>query len=74
MAVNSLAGVISIGIGLLKLNLFAILLGLWWMITPMIMWYISREIEKSNAVEQLNEEEKEYVEFMDYVDCLTVLI
>ncbi len=61
MAVNSLAGVISIGIGLLKLNLFAILLGLWWMITPMIMWYISREIEKSNAVEQLNEEEKEYV-------------
>ena len=61
MAVNVLAGISSIGIGLLKMNLWAVLLGAWWMLIPVVMWYISQEIEKVNAVEQLNEEEKEYV-------------
>ncbi len=61
MAINVLAGVIAISLGLLKWNLFGVLLGLWWIITPMIMWYVSREIKKANALEQLNQDEKEYV-------------
>lgn len=61
MAVNVLAGIVSISLGLLKLNLLAVILGLWWVITPMIMWYISREIEKQKPIKQLNEEEKQYV-------------
>lgn len=61
MAFNVLAGMIAISLGLLKQNIVAPILGIWWIITPIIMWYISREIEKISAVQQLSEEEKEYV-------------
>ena len=61
MAVNVLAGVTSIGIGLLRMNLFAIFIGVWWMITPMIMWYISLKIEKKDPIQELRDEEKEYI-------------
>ena len=61
MAVNVLAGVVAIGIGGLRGNLCAILLGIWWMFSPCIMWYISKEINKKPAIEKLNKEEKEYV-------------
>ena len=61
MAINVLVGVISIGLGLLRLNVLASIIGLWWIITPIIMWYISKEIEKKKAIDKLNEEEKEYI-------------
>lgn len=61
MASNVLAGLISIGLGLLKANVLAVLLGVWWMLIPMIMWYVSREIEKAKAIEALNQEEKDYL-------------
>jgi len=61
MATNVLAGVISIGLGLLKLNIFAILVGVWWIVTPTIMWYISKNIKKEKAIDKLNQEEKEYI-------------
>ena len=61
MSVNVLAGVISIGIGGLKENIYAVILGIWWIIIPTIMWYISREIKKKEAVEKLDKDEKEYV-------------
>ena len=61
MAINVLAGVICIGLGLLKINWFAVLLGIHWVLTPIIMWYVSQEIERINAIQQLNEEEKQYV-------------
>lgn len=61
MASNVLMGVISIGLGLLKVNLFAVLLGIWWIIIPMIMWYISQETKKQKAIEKLNKEEKDYL-------------
>ena len=61
MAVNILAGIISISLGLLKLNAFATLLGVFWIFTPTMMWYISKEIEKEKAIDKLNKEEKEYV-------------
>ena len=59
MAFNVLSGIVSIGVGLLKTNIFAVLLGLFWVVTPVIMWYISKEEEKIKAIEKLNEEEKE---------------
>ena len=61
MAINMLAGVISIGLGLLKSNVFAVLLGIGWILTPAMMWYISKKIEKEEAINQLNSEEKAYV-------------
>ena len=61
MAMNILAGIISISLGLLKLNAFATLLGVFWIFTPTMMWYISKEIEKEKAIDKLNKEEKEYV-------------
>lgn len=61
MAINILAGVISIGFGLLKSSVFAILLGILWILTPAIMWYISKKIEKEKAINQLNSKEKAYV-------------
>ena len=61
MAVNVISGVISIGIGGLKENFFAIILGIWWIMIPSIMWYISKEIKKKSAIEKLDEKEKEYV-------------
>ena len=61
MSVGVLTGIITIAIGLLRQNIFAILLGIYWIITPFIMWYISKEIEKEKPLEQLNQEEKEYV-------------
>ena len=61
MAMNILAGVIAISLGLLRVNIFAILLGLWWILTPTVMWYVSKEIGKEKAINQLNSEEKEYV-------------
>ncbi len=61
MAMNVLVGVVSIGLGLLKLNLLAVLLGLWWIAIPAIMWYISKDVPKEKAIDKLTEEEKQYV-------------
>ena len=61
MAINVLVGIISISLGLLKANSFAILLGLWWVLIPSIMWYISQEIKRQDPIEKLNTDEKEYV-------------
>ena len=61
MFVNMLSGVIAIGLGLLRMNIFAILLGLIWSIMPTCMWYISKQIEKKEAIEELDEKEKQYV-------------
>ncbi len=61
MAVNVLVGIISIAIGLLKINWFAVLLGIYWLLMPIIMWYISQEIKEISAIQQLNKEEKQYI-------------
>ncbi len=61
MAMNVLAGIIAIGLGLLKENIAGILLGLWWSFTPTVMWYVSKEIKKEKAVEKLSKDEREYV-------------
>ena len=61
MAINFLAGIISIGLGLLRQNIFGVILGILWIASPMLMWYISREEKKQNPVQSLDKQEKEYV-------------
>ena len=61
MAFNFLAGITSIALGLLKNNIFAGILGLLWMATPLIMWYISLNKKEKKPIEKLNKQEKEYV-------------
>ena len=57
MIVNIVLGIICIFTG----NIFAIILGVFWIITPIIMCYISKKKKKEKQVEKLNNEEKEYV-------------
>ena len=61
MSINILSGVVAIGLGGLKENIFAIFLGIWWILTPSVMWYISRDIKNKLAIEKLDAQEKEYV-------------
>ncbi len=61
MAFNVLIGITTIGIGFLKQNIFACILGILWIIMPSIMWYISRETKKTPAINKLKKEDKEYV-------------
>ena len=61
MAFNSLVGVVTIGIGFLKQNIFATILGIWWFFIPMVMWYISKEKMKKAPIELLDNKEKQYV-------------
>ena len=61
MSVNIFSGVVAIGLGGLKENIFAIILGIWWIFTPSVMWYISRDIKNKFAIEKLDTQEKEYV-------------
>ncbi len=61
MSINVLAGVITIGLSLLKGNIFGILLGIFWFIAPIIMWYISKDIKKEKPLEKLSQEDKDYV-------------
>lgn len=61
MAVNVLAGIVSIGIGFLTVSPTAVFLGVFWAIMPTIMWYISRKIENEQPIDKLNDKEKEYV-------------
>ena len=61
MAFNVLVGITTIGIGFLKQNIFACILGMLWIIAPSIMWYISKNIKKIPAIDKLKKEDKEYV-------------
>ena len=61
MAFNIFLGVVTVGFSLLRQNLFGVLLGILWFITPMIMWFISKENIKNEAIDELNQDEKDYV-------------
>ncbi len=61
MAINFLSGIIVISLGLFRVNIFAIFLGILWIIAPFGAWYISRETKKEEPIKQLNKEEKDYI-------------
>ena len=61
MWVNFLAGLVAIGLGVLRTNIFAIFIGVLWIIIPLVMWYISKEEKEIKNIEKINKEEKEYI-------------
>ena len=61
MCVNFLAGLVAIGLGVLRTNIFAIFIGVLWIIIPLVMWYISKEEKEIKNIEKINKEEKEYI-------------
>lgn len=61
MAVNVLVGLISIGLGIAKHSILAVIIGFWWAFVPFTMWYISKEKNKNLAIDKLSDEDKKYV-------------
>ena len=61
MLINVIASIISLIIYLNTFNVFALLLGIVWIIMPAIMCYISKESLEKNNVEILSKQEKEYI-------------
>ncbi len=57
MIVNVIIGLICLLTG----NIFFICLGIYWIITPGIMWYISKRKKEEKPIEELNIDEKEYI-------------
>ena len=61
MFINILAGIIGILIYSQSKNILAIILGMLWIITPAIMWYISKGKTKKIGTDLLGQEEKQYI-------------
>ena len=57
MAINIILGVILI----FTKNILQVTLGIIWILTPIVMWYLSREKKEEKEVEKLENSEKEYV-------------
>ena len=57
MSINIILGFICV----FSKNIFIVLLGIFWMIIPIIMSYISKKKKEEKPIEKLNKEEKEYV-------------
>ena len=61
MFINIIAGIISFIIYSQNKNYIAILLGILWIISPTIMWYISKEKEEKKLIETLTKKEQENI-------------
>ena len=61
MAVNIILGILAIGLGLITNHVLGTILGILWVITPIMMWYISKEKKEIEPIEKLNPEEKEFL-------------
>lgn len=61
MLINPVAGIISLIIYVQYKNILAVFLGILWIITPLIMWYISKEKEEKTAIEILDKKQQEYI-------------
>ena len=61
MSINVLTGITAIGLGGPKGSLFSIIIGVYWILIPTIMWYISREIKNNQAIQKLANKEKDYI-------------
>ena len=61
MAVNVLAGICAISIGLLEESVFSVVLGAYFIAIPFIMYYVSKEKEKPEPIQKLDKQEQEYI-------------
>lgn len=59
---NIIAGIIGVIFCVLaKSNLVGVVIGCFFFIAPLVMWYISKKEEDKKSIEKLNKEEKEYI-------------
>ena len=61
MLINILAGIITIILYTKTKNIFTLLLGSLWIVSPCIMWYISKEKDEKKSIELLDNSEKKYI-------------
>ena len=61
MHVNIFLGVIFLALGLFIQNIYAIIISIFFILAPIIMWYISLEIKEKQSMEELNIEENKYI-------------
>ncbi len=61
MFINVVIGILSLITYIQDKNIIVILLGILWIITPSIMWYISKENEEKQSKEKLTQEEQKYI-------------
>ena len=61
MLINVILGIISLIIYMQDKSILAFILGVLWIITPIIMWYISKEKVQKQSVEILNQKEQQYI-------------
>ncbi len=63
MVSNIIIGAITITFFIINKenNILILVLGILWIIAPFIMWHISKEKKEKTAIEQLNQNEKQYV-------------
>jgi len=61
MWINVILGIALIGIGIAQINFLDIIIGMFWIVTPFIMYYISREIKVKTLLETLGLNEKDYL-------------
>ena len=61
MWVDVLSGIVLIIISIKTLNLIMFLISILWIISPIICWYISKNIEQENIINQLSLKEKDEV-------------
>lgn len=65
MIINIVAGIFSLGFaiwgGNVAQKIVGIILGVWWLSGPYIAWNISRPIQKQEAINKLNEGEKQHL-------------
>ena len=61
MIINLVLGIWSFALGVVSERYFEIVLGLLWIIAPLIIWYISKDIKKAKPIEQITKQDKEYL-------------
>lgn len=61
MFINIIFGAIAIILGIIKSNIFSVILGILWVIAPICMCYISKIKEKSKATKKITKEEEKYI-------------
>ena len=61
MLINVILGIISLAIYIRYNSILAIILGILWIITPVVMWYISKEKTENKKIEILTKDEQQYI-------------
>ena len=61
MNANIVFGILALAFGIFLNQIFAIFIGVLWLIGPTFAWYISRDIKHTKTVEKVSSKEKQYI-------------